>query len=77
MPGPGTLLSITESSGRSGMDGGLWHQTGGSRRSRVSATKKVGAVLGAGLPLGMAAATLLGRRKRRAEQKDGGTAPSA
>jgi hypothetical protein len=59
------------------MDGGLWHQTGGSRRSRASASKKVGAVLGAGLPLGMAAAKLLGRRKRRAGQKDGGAAPTA
>jgi hypothetical protein len=59
------------------MDGGLWHQVGGSRRSRVSATAKVGAVLGAGLPLGMAAAKLLGRRKRRAEQKGGGAAPTA
>jgi len=56
------------------MDGGLWHQTGGSRRSRTSATAKVGAVLGAGLPLGMAAARLLGRRKRRAELEGDGTA---
>jgi len=59
------------------MDGGLWHQTGERRRSRFSAGRKVGAVLGAGLPLGMAAAKLLGRRKRRAGQDGGGTAPSA
>jgi hypothetical protein len=51
------------------MDGGLWHQTGTSRRSRFSMRAKVGTVLGAGLPLGVAAAKVVGRRRRAAGAK--------
>ena len=56
---------------------GLWHQTDTGRRSRFSATAKVGTMLGAGLPLGLAAAKLAVRRRRAADRKGSGPAPTA
>jgi hypothetical protein len=52
------------------MDGGLWHQTGG-RPSGKSPTAKVGAVLGAAVPIGVVAARLWGRRRRPRPGADG------
>ena len=46
------------------MDGGLWHQPGQQRGGRRRAVRAAGTVLGAGIPLGLAAARLLGRRRR-------------
>ena len=46
------------------MDGGLWHQPGQQRGGRRRVVRTAGTVLGAGIPLGLAAARLLGRRRR-------------
>jgi hypothetical protein len=54
------------------MDGsGLWHQVGAPTGKRRRLLRSVGgrAVLGAGVPLGMVAATLVGRRRAAARKK--------